>query len=261
MNATTHSSPAALGDALAQAWQSDQLLDAADWSLHDEAAAYEAQAVLAQRLDWLAPGRPQVWKVGGSSRDGALGSSPLPPLRTREVRGLRNGGDFGDLTLIGAEAEIALRLAEDVTPEMAATLVPGQAEHLIAAMCVAVEWLGSRWKDGLGTDNLLRLADAQTHGALALGPWQAWKPGHDWANQPCELIVGDQPPTGGVGGHGLNDPAWVMAGWLKTATRTGLTVPAGSVVTTGSWRVATKLAKGAMVTARYAGLGDLVVRA
>ena len=32
---------------------------------------------------------------------------------------------------------------------MAAALVPGQAEHLIDAMCVAVEWLGSRWQRGL----------------------------------------------------------------------------------------------------------------
>ncbi|MDH0865726.1 fumarylacetoacetate hydrolase family protein [Mitsuaria sp. GD03876] len=259
MNATT-SSPAALGAALADAWTSDTLLDDTAWSLPDEPAAYAAQAELARRLDWLSPGRTQFWKCGGSSREGALGHSPLPPMRAREVRGLRNGGDFSDLVLIGAEAEIALRVGQDVTPEMAAALVPGQAEHLIDAMCVAVEWLGSRWQRGLATDNLLRLADAQTHGALALGPWQAWKPGHDWANQSCELIVGDQPPMGGIGGHGLNDPAWVVAGWLQEATRTGLTVPAGSVVTTGSWRVATKLSKGATVTARYPGLGELSVR-
>jgi hypothetical protein len=260
MTIPSSSSPADLGAALAEAWTADTLLDDTAWSLPDEAAAYAAQAELAKRLDWLSPGRVQFWKCGGSSREGALGSSPLPPMRAREVRGLRNGGDFGDLTLIGAEAEIALRLGQDVTPEMAAALVPGQAEHLIDAMCVAVEWLGSRWQRGLAADNTLRLADAQTHGALALGPWQAWKPGHDWANQPCELIVEGQPPMGGVGGHGLNDPAWVVAGWLQTATRGGLTVPAGSVVTTGSWRVATKLAKGATVTARYEGLGELVVR-
>ncbi len=260
MTIPSPSSPADLGAALAQAWSDDTLLDDTAWSLPDEAAAYAAQAELAKRLDWLAPGRVQFWKCGGSSRDGALGSSPLPPLRAREVRGLRNGGDFGDLSLIGAEAEIALRLGRDVTPEMAAALVPGQAEHLIDAMCVAVEWLGSRWQRDLGADNLLRLADAQTHGALALGPWQAWKPGHDWANQPCELFVGDQAPMAGTGGHGLNDPAWVVAGWLQAATRTGQTVPAGSVVTTGSWRVATKLPKGVTVTARYAGLGDLTVK-
>ncbi len=251
------SSPVDLGAALAEAWTSGTLLDDIAWSLTDETAAYAAQAELARRLDWLTPGRAQFWKCGGSSREGALGHSPLPPLRAREVRGLRNGGDFSDLPLIGAEAEIALRLGQDVTPDMAAALVPGQAEHLIDAMCVAIEWLGSRWQRALAADNTLRLADAQTHGALALGPWQAWKPGHDWAAQPCELIVGDAAPMGGVGGHGLNDPAWVLAGWLQAATRDGLTVPAGSVVTTGSWRVATKLPKGCTVTARYSGIGDL----
>ena len=150
---TASSSPADLGAALAQAWTDDTLLDDAAWSLPDEATAYAAQAELARRLDWLSPGRVQFWKCGGSSREGALGSSPLPPLRAREVRGLRNGGDFSEFTLVGAEAEIALRLGQDVTPEMAAALVPGQAEHLIDAMCVAVEWLGSRWQRGLGADN------------------------------------------------------------------------------------------------------------
>ncbi|OWQ84730.1 hypothetical protein CDN99_23640 [Roseateles aquatilis] len=261
MTIPSSSSPAELGAALAQAWTSGELLDDTAWSLPDEAAAYAVQTDLARRLDWLTPGRPQVWKCGGSSRDGALGQSPLPPQFAREVRGLRNGGDFGDLPLIGAEAEIALRLGQDVTPEIAAALVPGQAEHLIDAMCVAIEWLGSRWRRGLQADTLLRLADAQTHGALALGPWQAWKPGHDWANQPCELIVGDAAPMAGLGGHGLNDPAWVVAGWLKYATRDGATVAAGSVVTTGSWRVATKLAPGATVVARYDGIGELTVRA
>ncbi|UXH78800.1 fumarylacetoacetate hydrolase family protein [Roseateles amylovorans] len=250
----------ALGAALAQAWTSGTCLDPADWSLPDEAAAYQAQAELASGLQWLSPGRPQFWKCGGASRDAALGQSPLAPSGVREVRGLRNGGDFGDLRLFGAEAEIALRLGQDVTPEMAAELRPGQAEHLIDAMCVSIEWLSSRWQPGTQPDALLRLADAQTHGALALGPWQAWTPGRDWSTQACELQAGEAAVLGGVGGHGLNDPAWVMAGWLQFATRRGQTVPAGSVVTTGAWRVAKDLAPGTTVTVRFAGLGELSAR-
>ncbi len=254
------SSPLALGAALAQAWTDGQPLDANAWSLADDAAAYQAQAALASQLKWLAPGRPQFWKCGGASRETALGQSPLAPLGVREVRGLRNGGDFGDLPLFGAEAEIALRLGQDVTPEMAASLRPGQAEHLIDAMCVSIEWLASRWQTGLQADARLRLADAQSHGALALGPWQAWRSGWDWANQACELRASHGAVLDGRGGHGLNDPAWLIAGWLQFATRDGQTVPAGSVVTTGAWRVLKDLPPGTTVTASFHGVGSVAAR-
>ena len=253
------SSPDALGLALAHAWRSGQPLDERAWSLPDDASAYAAQAVLAAELGWLQADRPQYWKCGGASRAATLGQSPLAPEGVREVRGLRHGGDFGDLRLIGAEAEIALRLGRDVTPEQAAALRPGEAEPLIDAMCVAIEWIASRWQGGMQADARLRLADAQSHGALALGPWQAWKPGHDWAQQPCELVCGEQ-RLSGLGGHGLNDPAWLLAHWLQAATREGRTVAAGSVVTTGAWRVALNLAPGTLAIARFAGLGELSAR-
>jgi len=254
------SSPQALGQALAAAWTEGRRLDHRAWSLPDETSAYAAQAVLANELGWRLPGRAQFWKCGGASRAAALGHSPLAPLGVREVRGLRQGGDFSDLRLFGAEAEIALRLGQDVTPAKAAELVTGQTDSLIDAMCVAVEWLDSRWEGTLQADALLRLADAQSHGALALGPWQAWPKGRDWRQQACELQVGEAAPLGGNGGHGLDDPGWLMAQWLQAATRDGMTVPAGSVVTTGAWRVALDLPAGTTVTVRYEGLGALTVR-
>lgn len=260
MNATTPSRAEALGQALADAWTRGQVLNEHDWSLPDEAAAYAAQDVLSRTLQWTAPGRPQYWKCGGGSRTAALGQSPLAPMGVREVRGLRNGGDFSDLRLFGAEAEIALRLGVDVTPSMAASLAPGETGDLIDAMCVAVEWISSRWAGGMKADPLLRLADAQSHGALALGPWQRWDPSRDWRQQPCELQIGEAAPLAGVGGHGLDDPGWTVAHWVKVATRNGQTLPAGSVVTTGAWRVALDLVPGTTVTARYEGLGSLTVR-
>ncbi len=260
MNADSPSRSEALGRALADAWTQGQVLQESDWSLPDEAAAYAAQDVLARTLQWTAPGRPQYWKCGGGSRSAPLGQSPLAPLGVREVRGLRNGGDFSDLRLFGAEAEIALRLGRDVTPEMAASLAPGETSDLIDAMCVAVEWISSRWAGGMKADPLLRLADAQSHGALALGAWQRWDPSRDWRQQPCELQIGEAAPLAGVGGHGLDDPGWTVAHWLKVATREGQTLSAGSVVTTGAWRVALDLPAGTTVTARYEGLGSLTVR-
>ncbi len=246
--------PNELSAALAQAWRDGSKLDAEAWSIADEAAAEAVHAQLAQALDWQPAGRPQFWKCGGSSRSGPFGHAPLAPA------GVREGSDLSGLHLIGAEAEIALRLARDVTPDEARALKLGEGEGLIDGFCVAIEGLASRWRQGLSADALLKHADCQSHGGLALGPWMRWQPGHDWARQPCELQAGDAPALTGIGGHGLDDPAWVMVPWLQAATRHGATLPAGSIVTTGSWRVALKLRAGDRAVARFEGLGALSAR-
>ncbi len=244
----------ALSAALAQAWRDGTKLDATAWSVADEAAAEAVHADLARELQWQPAGRPQFWKCGGSSRSGPFGHAPLAPA------GVRGGSDLTGLHLIGAEAEIALRLKQDVTPEQARALQLGQGEELIDAFCVAIEGLASRWQQGLSAEPLLKHADCQSHGGLALGAWMPWKPGHDWTRQACELQAGDALSLTGLGGHGLDDPAWVMVPWLQAATRQGATLKAGSVVTTGSWRVALKLKAGDRAVARFEGLGELTVQ-
>jgi len=247
-----------LAAALAQAWRDGAKLDASAWSLPDEPSGQAVHALLAAELGWTPPGQSQYWKCGGSDRQGPFGHSPLAPA------GVRESDDLTGLALIGAEAEIALRLKRDVTQAEAQALKLGEGEELIDGFCIAIEGLASRWQQGLSADPMLKNADCQSHGGLALGPWMAWKPGHDWANQRCELqINGDAPLLGnkdGLGGHGLDDPAWVMVPWLQAATRNGATIKAGSVVTTGSWRVALKCKPGDVAVARFAGLGEWSAR-
>lgn len=252
-----NTSPQALAEALAQCWRDGSRLDAALWSIADEAAAEAVHAELIERLHWQPSGQPQFWKCGGSSRSGPFGHAPLAPAGVREASD--GQADLHDLSLIGAEAEIALRLARDVTPEEARALRLGEGEALIDAFCVAIEGLASRWQQGMSADPLLKHADCQSHGGMAFGEWQPWRRGHEWAKQSCELQINDDAPLAGLGGHGLDDPAWVIVPWLQAATRHGATVKAGSAVTTGSWRVALKLKAGDRATARFAGLGQLRV--
>jgi len=244
----------ALAAALARAWREGSKLDASSWSLPDEASGQAVHALLAAELGWTPTGRPQHWKCGGSDRQGPFGHAPLAPA------GVRESDDLTGLALIGAEAEIALRLKRDVTPAEARALRLGEGEDLIDAMCIAIEGLASRWSQGLAADPLLKNADSQSNGGLALGPWLAWEAGHDWAKQRCELRINDDAPllgsNDGIGGHGLDDPGWVMVPWLQAATRHGATVKAGSVVTTGSWRVALHCKPGDVAVVRFAGLGE-----
>ncbi|MCV2358144.1 fumarylacetoacetate hydrolase family protein [Paucibacter sp. TC2R-5] len=247
-----------LSQALAQAWQQGLHLAAADWldAVPDADCAYAIQQSVAQTLGWLQPGRPQFWKSGGASRQVALTHAVLAPT------GVRIGpANFSDLRLqqAGIEAEIALRLGREVTPELAAHLSLADASDFIDGMAVSVELVASRWQEAGEAPALLRQADFLSHGALALGeclPYQA----RDWSQQACELRVNDGPALHCVGGHSLGDPAWGLLAWFKHACRHGQSLPAGSVVTTGAWLSQAGLQPGDRATVGFAGLGSVSVQ-
>lgn len=249
-------SQTALTDALVAARRGNRTLDASPWTdaLASATEAYEVQDAVAAALDWF-DGRPVpgTWKSGGGSRSATLTHAPLPPA------GVRQGpADFSDLVFHspGIEAEIALRLGQDVTPEQAATLDHDSPASLIDAMTVSVEVVDSRWQDLAATPALLRLADSQVHGALVLGEWKPYV-AVDWASQRCETRVGDATPVVREGTHPLADPAWLLPIWLRHLTRHGQTVPAGTVVTTGSWVGIVPCRRGDQVTVEFPGIGSV----
>lgn len=245
-----------LTDALAQAWTQGRPLSAADWQLADEAAAYAVHDGLVATLGWQPAGQAQAWKSGGGSRQARLTHAPLAPAGVRA-----SPADFSDLALHkpGIEAEIALRIGTPVTAEQVAALSAESAAALVDAMAVSVELVSSRWQQANEAPALLRLADCQSHGALALGPWLPYAPAHDWATQACSLQINGGAPLRGVGSHPLGHPAWGLRPWLQHLTRHGDSVPAGTVVTTGAWLVVQGLKAGDRATVAFDGIGAVDV--
>lgn len=243
----------AITQALAAAWRDGVATSAQPWAnaLGDAAAAYAVQDALAQALRWFGPGLPQHWKSGGPNRQAVLTHAPLPPAGVRP-----SPARFADMQFhtIGIEGEIALRLGQAVTPAQADALVPAHAGTLVDAMAVSVEIVDSRWQENAGAPALLKLADMQSHGALALGEWLPYG-ARDWAVQHCEARIGAAAPVVRTGTHPLGDPAWLLPAWLQHATRHGQTVPAGTVVTTGSWVGMLPAARGDAVVVEFPGLG------
>jgi 2-keto-4-pentenoate hydratase len=252
-----NSSQTALTDALVAARRSNRTLDASPWTdaLEADTQAYEVQDAVAAALGWFDSGAvPRTWKSGGGSRSATLTHAPLPPAGVRQ-----SPANFSDLVFHtpGIEAEIALRLGRDITPAQAAALNHDDAPSLVDAMAVSVEIVDARWQDLAATPALLRLADSQVHGALVLGEWQPYT-AVDWASQRCEAKVGDATETVvRVGTHPLADPAWLLPIWLRHLTRHGQTVPAGTVVTTGSWVGVLPCRRGDQVTAEFPGIGSV----
>lgn len=253
--ASTHR---ALAAALAEAWGTGRTLSAQPWgpALADAAAAYAVQEQLAQAMGWFGAGPARHWKSGGPHREAVLTHAPLPPAGVRT-----SPAQFADLPLhnIGIEAEIALRLGRDVTPAEASALQVADAPAYVDAMAVSIEIVDSRWDEAGGAPALLRLADLQSHGALALGGWVPYA-ARDWAAQPCEVRIGTQAPVVRHGTHPLGDPAWLLPAWLRHATRGGATVFAGTVVTTGSWVGLLPALRGDSVFVAFDGIGSATAR-
>ncbi len=216
--------------------------------------AYAVQALVAQTLPGT--GRRPAWKSGGPSRSAPLTHARLPDAGVWTSPAVTGQFHF-HLRLI--EAEIALRLGDDVTPAQAAALTPESASNLVEAMAVSIEVVDSRWQQGTQAAALLKLADLQSHGALVLGDWVPWVP-RDWARQTCSVNIGQQPERIFTGTHSLGDPAWLLPQWLRHATRDGQTVPAGTVVTTGTWCGMLQAGAGDRVTARFDGVGHAEVQ-
>ena len=58
-----------------------------------------------------------------------------------------------------------------------------------------------------------------------------------------------------TGTHALGDPAWLLPIWLRHATRHGDVVPAGTVVTTGTWAGVVPATQGDAVEVAFEGIG------
>lgn len=225
-------------------------------ALPDAAAAYAVQAGVAAALGWFADGTPRFWKSGGASRQAVQTHAPLPPAGVWPSPAAAGAWPF---RLRGIEAEVALRLARPVDATLAATLDLAGARALVDAMCVSIELVDARWAEGLDAPPLAKLADLQSHGALVLGAWVPFVD-RDWTAQRCTLQIGSQPPQTFTGTHSMGDPTWVLPAWLRHATQGGAVLPAGTVVTTGTWCGLPLAQPGDLVVAVFDGIGEARVQ-
>lgn len=241
---------------LVQARRSNEPALASGVDLPDAQAAYDVQDGVGRTFGWFTDSTARHWKSGGPSRDAILTHAPLPPQGVWDSPAEAGTWPF---RLRGIEAELALRLARDVDREIALTLDATQAAAWVEGVCVSIEVVDSRWVEALDAPAVAKLADLLSHGALVLGDWKAFT-ACDWSAQECRVQIGAQRLVERRGSHPLEDPAFVLPAWLRHATRGGRIVPAGTVVTTGSWVGILHAAAGDLVTAEFPGIGHASVQ-
>lgn len=232
--------------------------------MRGEDDARQVQRALARAYGWWPAERaPRFWKSGGANRNARLLHVPLPEAGAH-VDGVHQGlavapAPQAVFNLRGVEAEIALRLGRDLSAEQARMLTAESALELIDGVAVAIEWVDARWRDGLKAPTLALLADGQCHGGLALGEWlpATVLQGRDWMQQVCTVQVNSGEVQRFVGTHSLGDPAWLLLDWLQHVAAEYGSVPAGTVVTTGTWCGCQRLAAGDRFAIAFDGLGQL----
>ena len=224
-------------------------------ALQDAGDAYAVQAQVASSLRFNATGMPRHWKSGGPSRTATLTHAPLPDAGVWGSPGDARAWPLHHRLL---EAELALRLGHDFDAAAAAALTHEAAAAAVDAFAVSIELVDFRWAEDNATPPLLKLADQQAHSALVLGSWQPFAP-RDWSRQRCVVRVGGAQHTF-TGTHSLQDPAWLLPLWLRHATRDGAVVPAGTVVTTGTWCGLLAAKAGDLVVASFDGIGSAEVQ-
>lgn len=252
----TTSNPSAVAQALLAARRDRTAIDVTAFAplIQTTDDAYAVQELVYRASD-PSGAFPRFWKAGGPN-PGSFTNAPLPlPGVWTSPADARSFHFNGRLV----EAEVALRLARDVTPAQAQALTHEAAPALVDAMCVSIEIVDTRWQQRAAVTAVQKLADQQFHGALVLGEWIPFA-SRDWASQRCEVRIGAAAPMEFRGSYGLGDPAWLLPIWLRHGTRQGATVPAGTVVTTGTWCGMLPAQAGDLVVVRFDGIGEARVQ-
>jgi 2-keto-4-pentenoate hydratase len=229
--------------------------DCAD-AVRDATEAYAIQDLVRHRMGTVARGFPMFWKTGAPGPGGVRPHAALP-----EEGVWQSGAQAGSwpFNICLVEAEIAFRLGRDVSPAQAAQLPEGDGGSVVGAMTVAIELVDSRWRQGMSAPPLLKLADLQSHAALVLGEWIPFVD-RDWAGQACTVQIGEGAVDVWRGTHAAGSPVRLLTPWLRHASREGHTVPAGTVVTTGTWCGMLPARAGERVRARFEGVGETLVQ-
>lgn len=188
------------------------------------------EALLVQQLVLDELGGCAGYKIGAGSPTAVPQFAPLPATR---VFGAATGLRRGDYAQLGLELEIAFSFASDVDRSSAE-----QAEEVIDAidtMSVVVEVVDSRFESWPNVDPLLQLADLQNNGALVIGDTRPYDRNFDFSAPRLDFYWDNHEIFRGRAKHPAGDPRRLVA-WLVARTlETGHSIPARTMLTTGSY--------------------------
>ena len=213
-----------------------------------DADAYQIQDAVTRRLAQSVGG----WKIGAASPAAAAFCAPI---YTGMIRSSPASYGAAELRLIGIEAELALRLGQDLVaraePYDRTEVTQGASLHPV------IEVVDSRYADFRTLDRASILADNFSNGGLVYGAavpnWQ----GVDLARTTI-TITEDGEPFADSRAAASRDPVGALVDFANLMRERG-GVAAGTIVTTGSWTGMVFTRRGARIVADFDALGRVEV--
>ena len=247
---------------LADAWKSkEQIADfPADFKPADRAEAYAIQDEMAKLLGYEVAG----WKLGVSSPGGlkALNmDGPVPGrMFKRDVKDSPAEWSKADFVGPVMEPEFAFNTKADIVPREAAYTEVELAP--LADLYCAIEIAGNRaaMPAPPAFDGMMMIADDGGNAAFVVGPkienWQDV----DIPAVPCTLEFDGALGAESLSGEARCQPIWVLTWLANDLSARGITLPAGSWVSTGSGTKPTPLGDAIETVGVFGELGKVVVK-
>lgn len=209
--------------------------------------AYVVQQVVLAEL-----GACAGYKIGAGSPDAEPQCAPLPATK---VFGAAAGIRLADYARVGLELEIAFSFATDIDNTSSERVE--DALEAIDAMSVVVEVVDSRFEAWPNVDPLLQLADLQNNGALVIGDTRPYDRDFDFSAPQVSFYCGEREIFQGRARHPAGDPRRLVA-WLVARTlQNGHSIPARTMLTTGSYTPLFMATEPAVVRGTIEGFGGI----
>jgi 2-keto-4-pentenoate hydratase len=216
-----------LSQLLAQAWQ--RHATAAIPPALEPADADAAFAAQIQLLDGIGD-HAGGWKLGG--KPGApIQGAPLP------ARGIHGNGavlQCSDFPVLGLELEIAFSFGRAFDAADAA-LTDSEIMAAVQTMRTSVEIVSSRIAGWPQVPPLTQLADLQNHGALVVGAAIAYAEDFPFTSPALRFSAGGKTLFEGQGSNPAGDPRRLLPWVVRHCIAKRLPLPAGSILTTGTY--------------------------
>ena len=191
------------------------------------ADAYRAQQAFLQRHRLDIGG----WKIGAKTEDGPIQGAPLPR------QGMYASGAAvarSDFPVFGIELEIMFRFGRDFLPGSAA-VTEEQVLSAIDGIAASIEIVSSRLTGWPDVPKLNQLADLQNHGALIAGEFVAYDAVADFRSPQAQLVLNGRDVFKGAGTNPAGDPRRLLHWLVGHCNAQNIALPAGTVITAGSY--------------------------
>lgn len=214
-----------LGDAHAR--KGIQVQVPTELDAQDSACAYRAQRAFLQRHRLEIGG----WKIGAKSEDGPIQGAPLPRQGIHASAATLARRDF---PVFGIELEIMFRFGRDFMPD-AAPVSEAEVLASIAGIGASIEIVSSRLAGWPDVPKPNQLADLQNHGALIVGAFVDYRDDVDFRSPQARLVFNGQDIFAGAGSNPAGDPRRLLPWLVQHCREQAIALPAGTVVTAGSY--------------------------